>query len=106
MALTTAAVWMPGAVGVYALVSCSFFMSLMYPTIFSLGVEGRDDAERKFGSSVLVMAIIGGAVLTAVMGATSDVLGISDAMLVPAACFAMILLFAGRRWTGTRPARR
>lgn len=106
MALTAGAVWMPGAVGVYALVSCSFFMSLMYPTIFALGVEGRDDAERKFGSSVLVMAIIGGAVLTALMGATSDVLGISYAMLVPAACFAIILLFAGRRWTGTRPARR
>ena len=61
-----------------------------------------NDAERKFGSAVLVMAIIGGAVLTAAMGATSDVAGIAHAMLVPAACFVIILLFASRHWTGTR----
>ena len=47
-------------------------------------------------------AIIGGAVLTAAMGATSDVAGIAHAMLVPAACFVIILLFASRHWTGTR----
>jgi MFS transporter, FHS family, L-fucose permease len=101
--LAMMAVFVPGHVGVYALVTCSFFMSVMYPTIFALGVEGRDDAERKFGSAVLVMAIIGGAVLTAAMGATSDVAGISHAMLVPAACFVMVLLFASRHWTGPRP---
>jgi MFS transporter, FHS family, L-fucose permease len=100
--LAMVAVFVPGQVGVYALVACSFFMSVMYPTIFALGVEGRDDAERKFGSAVLVMAIIGGAVLTAAMGATSDVAGIAHAMLVPAACFAMVLLFASRHWTGAR----
>ncbi len=92
---------MPGEVGAYALVACSFFMSVMYPTIFALGVERRDDDERKFGSAVLVMAIIGGAVLTALMGASSDVAGIAHAMLVPAACFAVILLFASRHWTDT-----
>jgi len=102
IALAMVAVLLPGEVGVYALVACSFFMSVMYPTIFALGVEGRDDAERKFGSAVLVMAIIGGAVLTAAMGATSDVAGIAHAMLVPAACFVIILLFASRHWTGTR----
>jgi L-fucose:H+ symporter permease len=101
--LALAAVFVPGQVGIYALVACSFFMSVMYPTIFALGVEGRDDAERKFGSAVLVMAIIGGAVLTAAMGATSDVAGIAHAMLVPAGCFAMVLLFASRHWAGPRP---
>lgn len=100
--LALAAVFVPGQVGIYALVACSFFMSVMYPTIFALGVEGRDDAERKFGSAVLVMAIIGGAVLTAAMGATSDVAGIAHAMLVPAGCFAMVLLFASRHWAGAR----
>lgn len=100
IALAMVAVLLPGPVGVYALVACSFFMSVMYPTIFALGVEGRDDAERKFGSAVLVMAIIGGAVLTAAMGATSDVAGIARAMLVPAACFVVILLFASRHWAG------
>ncbi|MFC5581363.1 L-fucose:H+ symporter permease [Rhodanobacter terrae] len=101
--LALAAVFVPGQVGIYALVACSFFMSVMYPTIFALGVEGRDDAERKFGSAVLVMAIIGGAVLTAAMGATSDVAGIAHAMLVPAGCFVMVLLFASRHWAGARP---
>jgi MFS transporter, FHS family, L-fucose permease len=103
IALAMVAVFVPGQLGVYALVACSFFMSVMYPTIFALGVEGRDDAERKFGSAVLVMAIIGGAVLTAAMGATSDVAGIAHAMLVPAVCFAMVLLFASRHWAGARP---
>jgi len=101
--LAMVAVFVPGPAGVYALVACSFFMSVMYPTIFALGVEGRDDAERKFGSAVLVMAIIGGAVLTAAMGATSDIAGIAHAMLVPAGCFAMVLLFASRHWAGPRP---
>ncbi|NYE27828.1 FHS family L-fucose permease-like MFS transporter [Rhodanobacter sp. K2T2] len=94
--LTLVAVLLPGLIGVYALVACSFFMSVMYPTIFALGVEGRDDSQRKFGASVLVMAIIGGAVLTAAMGAASDMAGIAHAMLVPAACFVLILLFAAR----------
>ena len=71
-------------------------MSVMYPTIFAMGVEGRNDNERKFGASVLVMAIIGGAVLTAAMGAASDLAGIAHAMLVPAICFVLILLFAVR----------
>jgi len=87
-----------GTLGVYALVACSFFMSVMYPTIFALGVEGRDDGERKLGASVLVMSIIGGAVLTAATGAMSDLGGIAMAMVVPALCFVVVLLFASRHW--------
>ena len=106
IALTLVAVTMPGAVGAYALVACSFFMSVMYPTIFALGVEGHDGDQRKLGSSVLVMAIIGGAVLTAVVGVASDIGGIAHAMLVPAACFAVILVFASRHWAGLQAAER
>lgn len=94
--LTVYAALRPGMPSVYALVACSFFMSVMYPTIFAMGVSDRDDAERKLGASVLVMAIIGGAVLTAVMGWVSDHVGIALAMSVPAACFLAILLFALR----------
>ena len=94
--LTMYAALRPGTPSVYALVACSFFMSVMYPTIFAMGVADRDDAERKLGASVLVMAIIGGAVLTAVMGWVSDRLGIAMAMSVPSACFLAILLFALR----------
>ncbi|WP_369930501.1 L-fucose:H+ symporter permease [Xanthomonas sp. NCPPB 2632] len=95
--LAAVAAFVPGHVGIYALVASSFFMSIMYPTIFALGVEGRGDTERKFGASLLVMAIVGGAVVTAVMGATSDRLGIAHAMLVPMLCFVAIFLFAWRR---------
>lgn len=95
--LTLYAVVHPGSSGAYALAACSFFMSVMYPTIFALGVEGRSDDERKFGSGLLVMTIIGGAVLTAIMGAVSDHSSMADAMIVPACSFAIIALFAWRR---------
>ncbi|WP_371023971.1 L-fucose:H+ symporter permease [Luteibacter sp. RCC_6_2] len=100
IALATTAAFVPGSVGIYALVASSFFMSIMYPTIFALGVEGRGDTERKFGASLLVMSIVGGAVVTAAMGATSDRFGIAHAMLVPMLCFVAIFLFAWRRSRG------
>jgi FHS family L-fucose permease-like MFS transporter len=49
----------------------SFFMSLMYPTIFALGLQGLG-TDSKLGGSLLVMAIAGGAVLTPVMGVLAD----------------------------------
>lgn len=97
VALAAFAAFVPGQMGIYALVASSFFMSIMYPTIFALGIEGRGDTERKFGASLLVMSIVGGAVLTAVMGATSDRLGIAHAMIVPMLCFVAILAFASIR---------
>ncbi len=94
--LCTVAVALPGPVGLYALVAASFFMSIMFPTIFALGLDGLDDEKRKLGSSLLVMSIIGGAILTAVMGATSDAFGIHWAMAVPLFSFAIVLTFARR----------
>ncbi|HEX7801603.1 MAG TPA: L-fucose:H+ symporter permease [Pseudoxanthomonas sp.] len=94
LALCSIAVASPHTIGVYALVASSFFMSVMFPTVFALGLEGLGDDERKLGSSLIVMAIIGGAILTALMGAVSDQAGIHWAMAVPAACFAVILWFA------------
>ncbi|HEX7731900.1 MAG TPA: glucose/galactose MFS transporter, partial [Rhodanobacter sp.] len=97
VALTLYALLRPGMGGAWALVACSFFMSVMYPTIFALGVEGMDDDERKLGSALLVMTIIGGAVLTAAMGAVSDLAGIARALGVPALSFAVVAWFAWRR---------
>ena len=94
LALCSIAVASPHTIGVYALVASSFFMSVMFPTVFALGLEGLGDDERKLGSSLIVMAIIGGAILTALMGAVSDQAGIHWAMAVPAVCFAVILWFA------------
>jgi len=92
--LCAVAVALPGWIGLYALVASSLFMSVMFPTIFALGLDGLDDDARKLGASLIVMAIIGGAALTAVMGAVSDHAGIHWAIAVPALGFAVILGFA------------
>jgi MFS transporter, FHS family, L-fucose permease len=62
---------LPGWVGVGGLVLTSFFMSLMFPTIFALGLKGLG-RNTKIGGSLLVMAIVGGAVLTPLMGYISE----------------------------------
>ncbi|HKJ67905.1 MAG TPA: L-fucose:H+ symporter permease [bacterium] len=85
-----------GMVGVIALVSISAFMSLMFPTIYGLAVEGLDYDDTKIAGSGLIMAILGGAVLTALQGKISDATGsINLAYFVPLACF-VIISFYGR----------
>lgn len=98
-ALCAVAASVGGEIGVGALVLSSAFMSIMYPTIFVLSLRNLG-ALTKPGASLLVMAIIGGAVLTAVMGYVSDVGSIRLAMLVPAACFLCIAAFAFARRGG------
>jgi len=99
--LCLAAVLNLGHNGINMLIATSFFMSIMFPTIFAAGVDGLGDAERKLGSALIVMAIIGGAVLTAIMGAVSDAGGIQLAMGVPLLCFAVVFIFARRSRQGT-----
>ena len=85
-----------GSLGVAALVATSFFMSIMYPTIFAETVDGLG-ARTKSAAALLVMAIVGGAVMPAAMGFVSDRAGsIVTAMLVPALCFAVVMAFALR----------
>ncbi|EHQ26726.1 L-fucose:H+ symporter permease [Mucilaginibacter paludis] len=92
MLLVALAVLLPGTIGLWALVLTSFFMSIMYPTIFTLGISGLG-RQAKLGSSVIVMAIIGGAVLTALMGKLSDVTGITTAMAIPLLAFAVVAFY-------------
>jgi FHS family L-fucose permease-like MFS transporter len=92
--LAAVAVLFPGRTGVGALVAVSFFMSIMFPTIFALGLRGLEDEARKSAAPFLVMAIVGGAILTLLMGGISDAAGIPRAMSVPALCFAVVLGFA------------
>ncbi len=91
--LTLVTALIGGPVGLYALVAASFFMSIQFPTIFALGLEGLGPL-RRAGAALLIMAIIGGAILTAIMGWLSDQTSISFAMLVPAFAFATIVAFA------------
>jgi len=79
-----------GLFGVISLVAISGFMSLMFPTIYGISVRGLGD-DTKIGGSGLIMAILGGAALTAIQGQVSDLTGnIHYAFFVPAACFAII----------------
>lgn len=85
-----------GIVGVYALVAVSGCMSLMFPTIYGLAVRGLGD-DTKIGGSGLIMAILGGAVLTSVQGQVSDLTGsIHLAYLVPMLCFVFVAVY-GRK---------
>lgn len=69
--LVSIAVFHPGWFGVWMIFLTSFFMSLMYPTIFALGLQGLGQ-DSKVGGSLIVMAIVGGAVLTPLMGIIAD----------------------------------
>lgn len=83
-----------GYIGVYALIGISGCMSLMFPTIFGLSIRGLGD-DTKIGGSGLIMAILGGAVLTSVQGQVSDITGsISLAYFVPFLCFLFIAFYA------------
>ncbi|MGE5448002.1 MAG: MFS transporter [Bacteroidales bacterium] len=86
-----------GWISVIAVFLSFFFMSIMFPTIFSLGIFGLGE-KSKLASSFIVMAIMGGAVLPKVMGAIADVDGMSAGYIVPAVCFLGIALY-GFFWT-------
>lgn len=82
-----------GYVGVIALVAISGFMSLMFPTIFGLASKGLGQ-DTKIGSSGLIMAIGGGAVLPALQGLVSDMSGsIHVSYWVPLLCFVIIIFY-------------
>jgi len=88
VALTTV-----GVLPVLALVALGFFHSIMFPTIFALGIKNLGPYTKR-GSSLLVMAIIGGAVFPAAMGRISDISNIQKAFIVPLLCYAYVLYFA------------
>ena len=83
-----------GMTGVIALVAISGFMSLMFPTIFGQAVYGLGD-DTKIGGSGLIMAILGGAVITFFQGKVSDMTGsINYSYVIPLLCFAFITYYA------------
>ena len=76
-----------------ALVLISFFMSLQFPTIYGIALEGIGD-DAKIGASGLIMAILGGALITPLQGKVSDMFDIYTAYLVPLVCFIVVLAFS------------
>jgi FHS family L-fucose permease-like MFS transporter len=102
VALVSMGVLFPGWFGLWCIFLTSFFMSLMFPTIFALGLKGLGP-NTKIGGSLLVMAIVGGAVLTPIMGLISEsVHSIAWAYLVPLASFIFIAVYSffGSRQAG------
>ncbi|MBN1181459.1 MAG: L-fucose:H+ symporter permease [Bacteroidales bacterium] len=83
-------IFIGGMVGVFSLIGISAFMSLMFPTIFGMGSEGLDDEETKVGASGLIMAILGGALITPLQGALIDWMGVSLSYFLPLLCFVVI----------------
>jgi FHS family L-fucose permease-like MFS transporter len=82
-----------GISAVYATIAIAFFMSIMFPTIFSLGIVGLG-GDTKFGSSLIIMSIVGGALLPPVFGYISDeTSNIQTAYIVPLVCFLVVFLF-------------
>lgn len=91
--LIITAVMLKGEPSVYALMAVFFFMSIMFPTIFSLSIRGLG-SRMKEASSMVIMAIVGGAVFPVIMGRMSDQTNIQAAYSIPAVCFAVIFYFA------------
>ncbi|MFZ0825972.1 MAG: sugar MFS transporter [Verrucomicrobiia bacterium] len=81
-----------GKLGLIALFGTFFFMSVMFPTIFALGIRGLGD-HTKLGSSLIVMSIVGGAIAPPRMGHIADVHSIRLGMLVPLVCFVFIAIY-------------
>lgn len=90
------AVARPGWAGLWAVFLTSFFMSLMFPTIFALGLKGLGP-NTKIGGSLLVMAIVGGALVPLLMGRIADARhSIAPAYLVPLVAYVVVAIYALR----------
>lgn len=108
MGFTLGAIFIPGITGLYSLVGISFAMSLMFPTIYGIALEGLGE-DSKFAAAFLVMAIVGGAIMPTLQGMILDwggtgytditIMGVSEvnfSFVLPLACFLMVFLFAVR----------
>jgi FHS family L-fucose permease-like MFS transporter len=95
-ALCLVGVFSGGIVAVYSILILNFFMSIMFPTIFALGVKGLGE-QTKLGSSLIIMSIVGGALLPPVMGVIADKIGIQQSMCLPFVCFLVVAYFG---WKG------
>jgi len=99
--LVAISIAMPGIIGSWTLVMSSFFMSLMFPTIFALGVKGLGP-NTKIGGSMIIMAIIGGAIWTPLMGWVADEThSMAYAMIIPLISYMYITYYS---FVGSKPS--
>jgi FHS family L-fucose permease-like MFS transporter len=81
-----------GKLGLYAMFGTFFFMSIMFPTIFALGIRGLGDYT-KLGASLIVMSIVGGAIAAPFMGHIADTHSMRAGFVVPLICFVFIAIY-------------
>ncbi|UKJ05867.1 sugar MFS transporter [Solitalea lacus] len=94
--LCGAVVWANDWLSVYSLMAIFFFESIMFPTIFALGIKDLGHHTKK-GSSFIIMSIVGGALVPYVMGLLTDKYSIATAYVVPLACFIVVAWYG---WNG------
>jgi MFS transporter, FHS family, L-fucose permease len=92
-ALCVVATASSGLIAVGAVLGVNFFMSIMFPTIFAFGVKDLG-THLKLGSSFIIMAIVGGAVLPPLMGVVADNSTVQTAFIIPTVCFAVVAWYA------------
>jgi len=98
-ALVATSMMLGGHAAMWAMLAVGFFNSIMFPTIFSLGVAELGTLTGN-GSGLLNMAIVGGAVLPVIQGTIADHFGLHHAFVLPVICYLYILLYA---LSGSRP---
>jgi FHS family L-fucose permease-like MFS transporter len=99
LALLATTISSTGHLAMWSIIAIGLFNSIMFPTIFTLGIEGLGPMTSR-GSSLLVMAIVGGALIPYLQGVLADHLGVQRAFLLPVLCYAYIAWYALR---GSRP---
>ena len=101
---TTGAILIVGMPGLYCLVGISFFMSLMFPTIYGIALEDVDSRDTSLGAAFLVMAIVGGAIMPPLQGMIIDqkvVLGhpaVNASFILPLLCLIFIMVYGMRAY--------
>jgi FHS family L-fucose permease-like MFS transporter len=91
--LCACVIWLQGMISIYALMAIFFFESIMFPTIFALGVRNLG-AYTKKGASFIIMSIVGGALVPYVMGSIAQSNSTPFSYIVPLICFIVVLFFA------------
>jgi FHS family L-fucose permease-like MFS transporter len=96
VALVAMAFALGGLMGIVCIMLTYFCQSIMFPTIFALATKGLPPAESKLASSLVIMAIVGGAVLPPIAGLLAGANGMKMALLIPFVCFSYVVFFVMR----------
>ena len=104
MITTSGVILIEGMAGLYCLVATSAFMSLMFPTIYGIALNGLSEEDTTLGAAGLVMAIVGGALMPILQGSIIDyktigsLAAVNLSFILPFICFCFIAIYGYRTW--------